>query len=200
MSICTNFSFKVFSNQYIIFGNKINIPKRKRVLFLFDIDGVACRSLSGYTEMNMTFEDYYNFKKDSECNIQFIKTIQLLKENNMNIMFLTGRKPNIKNITYNMFERAGFSFIKNEDLILFHPKNIGWNEYINVKYNKILMLLGNQPRQILDHIVPFDIIYYFEDNIPLIDFLKEKQFNEYFKSINLKSQLKIFYVNFNDKF
>ncbi len=151
---------------------KYNIPYPivdKRVLYLFDIDGVVCEALPYQIESNMTREEYNKMISGRNCLPIFLNTLNVIMKRsyNFSIRFLTGRYQWSKDITESMFIQSQIGIFTPN--ILYYPDHLRWysEDYINHKYNVIKNLLGY-----------YDLVYFFDDTKLLMDKLTELFKNE----------------------
>lgn len=162
----------------------VEINPEERTLFMFDIDGVVCKSnFKVVDENNITQEEYELMKQNCIVTPEFKKTSTILnqmsKKMKIDIKFNTGRKENMKIVTENMFKDANLEFVNPESSIIYFPSDKKWytDDYKLIKTD---VITGEETN--------YDKIFYTDDNVELIDHLKEK-----FK--NNKKILPIFYSN-----
>jgi hypothetical protein len=157
-------SIDIMGEFYIIIPN-LSI----KILFLFDIDGVACNSQIHYTkEAKLSPIEYSKLMESRFCTEEFVRLIKRIMNIKyickpiIQIKFNTGRKK-VRNemITTNMFHNANLDFIA--DTVIYYPEDLTY-------YNEVYV---NQKSKVIQDLAPlYDIIIYIDDCEHLIIALK----------------------------
>ncbi|WP_372673643.1 hypothetical protein [Acidithiobacillus sp.] len=132
---------------------------------MFDIDGVVCRStFKVHDENNITQDEYELMKKECIVTKEFKDTVNLIKKLNIDVKFNTGRKENMRNVTEEMFQKAGLMHLEPEKNVIYFPSDKVWytDDYKLVKTKVIKK--ENRKRK-------YDKIIYVDDNKELINHL-----------------------------
>lgn len=157
-----------------LFTYHLYIPKKhKRILLAFDIDGVTCNISQNEIYENIceyTDQQYLELKEKDEITEEFCQNIENIQNFinkhphiHIDIVFITGRKPFVKSITESMFRLAGLEWLT--DKICYFPSNVSWknkNFYHQFKWQILLAQFEN-----------YDKIYFIDDNIDTINYLKK---------------------------
>ncbi|MFX1372687.1 MAG: hypothetical protein ACFFCE_12585 [Promethearchaeota archaeon] len=146
-----------------LFG-KFDLELSKYDIVIFDIDGVVNKTLPWKLEKKLTSNEWKLLKTHTDCTDVFKKTIKKIKQIKIPFIFITGRRPEDKLITEEMFQRAGLKFIKNtkkKKMIYYYRDKWELEEYINFKKEAIK-----------NFIQFYKCVVYFEDSEEVVKHLK----------------------------